>query len=392
MDFELTPEQRGLRREIIAFARQELGATVAEDDRTGRFPIEDWRRCADFGVLGWPVPTTYGGGGLDPLTTIIALEALGYGCRDNGLVFAIGNHLWGCAVYLLNHGTEEQKNRFLKPLCDGGLIGAHALSEPEAGSDVLSLRTTAVRDGDRYLLNGTKCFISNGPEAGLFVVFARTGDGGGRAQNALSAFLVPADLPGVRKARELGKMGLRTTPMGVVEFDDTPVPAANLIGREGAGYSIFTSTIEWERSFMFAGHVGVMERLLETSVERASTRRQFGRPIGSFQAVAHQIADMKIRLETARLLLYRVGWLKREGRFALLDATIAKIVISEALVQTALAAAEVHGAQGYVTDLAIERELRDALGGPIFAGTSSVQRGVLAELLGLQGALSGEAR
>jgi alkylation response protein AidB-like acyl-CoA dehydrogenase len=388
VDFALTAEQSTLRRDIVTFARNELGLDVAENDREARFPLADWRRCAEFGVLGWPVPVQYGGRGLDPLTTIVALEALGYGCRDNGLVFAVNNHLWGCVVYLLTHGTKEQKDRFLKPMCAGDLVGAHALSEPDAGSDMLNLRTTAERHGDTYVLNGTKWFISNGPVADLFVVFARTGQEG-PTQDQLSAFLVTSDLPGVDKSREFSKLGLRSTPMGVVEFHDTPVRAQNIIGREGVGYSIFTSTIEWERAFMFAGHVGAMERLLETSIEYAGSRRQFGRPVGSFQAVAHRIADMKIRLDLARLILYRVGWLKREGRMALLDSTIAKIFISESLVQTAMAAVEIHGARGYVTDAGIERELRDALGGTIYAGTSAIQRGVLAALLGLNGSLSG---
>lgn len=387
MDFEPTPEQRALRKEIIAFARSELGSRVERDDREARFPVEDWRACAAYGVLGWPVPERYGGRGLDPLTTMIALDALGYACRDNGLVFAVNNHLWGCVIYLLLHGTEEQKERYLPPLCSGELIGAHALSEPETGSDVLGVRTRAVRDGDRYLLNGTKWFISNGPVADVFVVLARTGEPG-RGQDGLSAFLVTADLPGVSRDREFGKLGLRTTPMGAVAFEDTPVPAENLIGREGSGYPVFTSTIEWERSFMFASQVGAMERLLETSIEHATQRRQFGRAIGTFQAVAHQVADMKIRLELARLILYRVGWLKREGRLALVDATIAKIFVSESLVHTATAALRIHGARGYLTDLEIERELRDALGGPIFAGTSEVQRGILAELLGLPDVLT----
>lgn len=403
MDFDLTPEQRGLRRETIAFAQAELGAGTEEDDRASRFPAADWARCAEHGVLGWPVPVRYGGRGLDPLTTMIALEALGYGCRDNGLVFAVNNHLWGCAIYLLLHGTQEQKARYLKPMCDGELVGAHALSEPDAGSDVLGLRTTAVRDGDHYVLDGTKWFVSNAPVADVFVVLARTGGdaprgdgpggdapGGGRPQDRLSAFLVTADLPGVRRTREFTKLGLRTTPMGAVEFDGARVPAANLIGREGAGYAIFNATIEWERAFMFAGHLGVMERLLEGAVAHASSRRQFGRPIGGFQAVAHEIADMKIRLELARLILYRVGWLKRERRLALQDATIAKIFVSESLVQTAMAAVRVHGARGYLEGFELERELRDALGGPIFAGTSAVQRGILAELLGLRGVLSGD--
>ncbi|MDF3142968.1 MULTISPECIES: acyl-CoA dehydrogenase family protein [unclassified Streptomyces] len=387
MDFELTAEQRRLRKEVVAFAQQELGRDAAEDDREGRFPWEDWRRCAEFGVLGWPVPKEYGGRGLDPLTTIVALEALGYGCRDNGLVFAVNNHLWGCVIHLLLHGTDEQKQRYLPSLCAGTLIGAQALSEPETGSDLLGLTTTARRDGDGYRLHGTKCFISNGPVADIYIVLGRTGDGG-RAQNQLSAFLVTADMPGVVKKRELPKMGLRTTPMGVVEFAGTPVPAANLLGREGAGYSVFTSTIEWERSFTFASQVGAMERLLEASVRHANSRHQFGRSIGTFQAVSHPIADMKIRLELARMLLYKVGWLKREGRLALLEATMAKIFVSESLVRTATAAVEVHGARGYLTDEGIERELRDALGGPIYAGTNAVQRGILAELLGVQGALS----
>jgi alkylation response protein AidB-like acyl-CoA dehydrogenase len=388
MDFELTADQRALRAEVTGFARERLGRDAAADDRAAAFPHEDWQRCAAYGVLGWPVPKEYGGSGFDPLTTIVALEALGYGCRDNGLVFAVNNHLWGCAVYLMEHGPEELKQRYLKPMCAGQLIGAQALSEPEAGSDVLSLQTTATRDGDRYLLDGEKWFISNAPVADVFVVFARTGQRGS-AQDQLSAFVVTSDLPGVEVVREFGKMGLRSTPMGALRLTGTPVPAENMLGAEGDGYAIFTSTIEWERAFMFAGHVGAMRRLLEASIDHATGRRQFGRPVGAFQAVAHPIADMKIRLELARLLLYQVGWLKREGRMALLESTIAKVFISESLVQTAMAAYQVHGARGYLADWDIEREVRDALGGPIYAGTSAVHRGILAELLGLTGSLSG---
>ncbi len=390
MDFGLTDEQQTLRSAVTAFARSKLGQTLAADDRATRFPREEWLACAQFGVQGWPVPVEHGGAGLDPLTTVIALEALGYGCRDNGLVFAVNNHLWGCAIYLIEHGTAEQKERYLPGMCEGRLVGAQALSEPEAGSDILSLQTTATPDDGGYVLRGTKWFVSNGPVADIFVVFARTAETGAR-QGQLSAFLVTADMPGVRTTREFSKLGLRTTPMGAVEFDDVRVPAANLLGREGAGYSIFSSTIEWERTFIFASHVGTMARLLETSIDHVTTRRQFGRPIGSFQAVAHPIADMKVRLELARLALYHVGWLKREGRLALLESTIAKIFISESLAQTAMSAMEVHGARGYVEDFGIERELRDALGGTIYAGTTAIQRGIIAELLGLYGSLSGDA-
>lgn len=387
MDFSLTEEQRALRQRVRAFARGQLGERVLEDDRESRFPAADFRRCADFGVLGWPVPRRFGGAELDPLSTIVGLEALGYGCADNGLVFAVNNHLWGCVVYLLTHGSEAQKRCYLPRLCAGSLIGAQALSEPEAGSDVLSVRTTARRRGDEYVLQGTKWFISNGPVANLFVVFARTGEG--RAQDALSAFLVSDDLPGVRRTREFAKLGLRTTPMGAVELDGCRVPAENLLGHEGGGYSVFTSTIEWERTFTLAGQVGAMERMLEASIDHVTSRRQFGRPIGTFQAVAHQVVDMKVRLELARLILYRVGWLKREGRIAMLDSAIAKIFIAESAVQTALAAVEVHGARGYLADWGIERELRDAVGSGIYGGTTSVQRGIVAELIGLDGALAG---
>ncbi len=391
MNFDLTADQEELRDAVTEFARSRLGKTVAEDDRAARFPRDEWLACAEFGVQGWPVPVEYGGGGLDPLTTIIGLEALGYGCRDNGLVFAINNHLWGCTIYLLEHGSDDQKARYLPAMCEGRLIGAQALSEPEAGSDILSLRTTATRDRDEYVLRGTKWFISNGPVAGIFVVFARTGDTEA-PHDRLSAFLVTSDMPGVRTTREFSKLGLRTTPMGAIEFDDVRVPVANLLGREGAGYTGFSSTIEWERTYIFASHVGAMARLLAASIDHATARRQFGRPIGSFQAVAHAIADMKVRLELARLALYQVGWLKREGRWALLESTIAKIFISESLTQTALSAMEIHGARGFVEDFGVERELRDALGGQIYAGTNAVQRGILAEMLGLQGSLSGGPR
>ena len=382
MDFSLTAEQSALRERVIRFATDHLGAKAAEHDRDETFDIDGWRACAEFGVLGWPVPPEYGGAGYDPLTTIVACEALGYGCVDNGLVFAVENHLWACAVHLLRHGSAEQKERFLPRLVDGSMIGAHALTEPATGSDVLSLATTARRRGDEYLLTGTKCFISNGPCADLFVVFARTATDA-PAQRSLSAFLVPADLPGVTVRRTISKAGLRATPMGEIEFDHCPVPAADLLGGEGNGYQIFTSTIEWERGFMAASQVGRLGRLLDTSVEYAGERRQFGQPIGSFQAVSHRLADMRVKLELARLMLYKFGWLKQQNRLALLESAILKLFVSESLVDGALSAVRVHGARGYVADLPIERELRDAVGCALFGGTSDIQRNVVANLIGV---------
>lgn len=381
MDFSLTPEQMDLRDRTVRFART-LGTKAAEHDRDETFDADGWQACARFGVQGWPVPAEYGGSGHDPLTTMIGCEALGYGCADNGLVFAVDNHLWACVIYLLKHGTPDQKSRYLPGLADGSLVGAHALTEPDNGSDVLSLTTVAERRGDDYVLNGTKIFISNGPCADLYVVFARTGERE-PAQHALSAFLVPRTAPGLRVRRAIGKAGLRGTPMGELVFDECAVPAADLLGGEGRGYHVFTSTIEWERGFMAASQIGRLRRILETCVDYAGRRTQFDRPIGSFQAVSHRLADMRMNLELARLLLYKVGWLKRQGRLALLESAMLKLFTSEGLLDGALDALRVHGARGYVTDLPIERELRDALGGVVYGGTSDIQRNTIASLIGV---------
>ncbi|MFJ7902763.1 acyl-CoA dehydrogenase family protein [Streptomyces sp. NPDC096198] len=382
MDFAPTPQQQALREKVVRFARDNLGARAAEHDRNATFDENGWKTCADFGVLGWPVKKEYGGGGLDPLTAIMAYEALGEGCVDNGLVFAINNHLFACAVYIADHGTEEQRRRWLPALCDGSLVGAHALSEPETGSDMLSLATTAVRDGDGYVLNGTKKFISNGPRADLFIVFARTGGADAAPQRALSAFVVPAATAGLT-ARDIPKAGLRGTPMGEITFDGCVVGEDQRLGAEGAGYQLFTSTMEWERGFMFASQVGVLSRLTDRCAAYAADRRQFGRPIGSFQSVSHKIADMRVRLELARLMLYKVGWLRTQGRLAMQEASMLKLYVSEGLKATALDAMQIHGARGYTEEFGIEREVRDVLAGTIYGGTSDIQRSIIAGLMGL---------
>jgi alkylation response protein AidB-like acyl-CoA dehydrogenase len=382
MEFSLSPEQRDLRQQVVEFARTRLGGDAAAHDRTATFDRAGWAECARFGVLGWPLPKEYGGGDLDPLSCVIAFEALAYGCADNGLVFAVNNHVWACAIYIAKHGTEEQKRRFLPALVDGSAVGAHALTETEVGSDALSVQATAVRDGTGYVLSGTKSFISNGPVADLFVVFAAT-EPGGPPHRRLSAFIVPAATPGVTVVREIGKAGLRATPMGEIRFDGCAIPAEQRLGPEGGGYQLFTSTMEYERGFMFAAQVGGQQRIMERSIAYAADRRQFGRPIAGFQAVSHRIADMRLRLELSRLLLYKVGWLKREGRLALLETAMLKLFASESHVETALSAMQVHGARGYVTDLPVEREVRDALAGTIYGGTSEIQRNIIASLVGL---------
>ncbi len=383
MDFATTPEQDKLVAEVTGFARAELCDRAADNDRAARFDRESWRASAEFGVLGWPVPTRYGGVGLDPLSCVLALEALGYGCTDNGLLFAINNHLWACTSYLLAHGSEDQRARWLPRLCAGTAVGAHAMTEPEAGSDVLALATTARREGEGYVLDGVKTFVSNAPVADLFVVFARTGGADTAAQRALSAFLVPRDAPGLTADRVWPKAGLRGSPMGELRFDGVTVPVADRLGAEGAGYQIFTRTAELERGFLIASQVGTVRRLLETAAAHAGRRRQFGRPIGAFQAVSHPIADIRVDLELARLLLYKFGWLKQQNRLALLESSILKLFVSETVVRAAQIVQRVHGVRGYLDEFGIEREVRDALASTTYAGTSDIHRSIIARLSGV---------
>lgn len=304
MDFSLSEEQRILRDNIVRFARDVLNTGAAERDREQAFSRELWRKCAGIGIQGLPVPEQYGGSGVDPLTCAIALEALGYGCRDSGLVFSLCAHLLSCVVPLWQNGNEAQKRRYLPGLCDGTLIGVHAMTEPGSGSDAFALRTKAERDGAGFRINGTKTFISNGPVADLVIVFAMT-DSKKAYHGGVTAFLVESSMPGFSAGGKFEKMGLRTSPTGELVFSDLYVPPEAVLGGVGAGSALFTASMDWERICLFASHVGTIERLLETSISYARTRSQFSQAIGKFQAVSHRIADMKVQLEAARLLTYR---------------------------------------------------------------------------------------
>jgi alkylation response protein AidB-like acyl-CoA dehydrogenase len=382
MEFSLSEEQRLLRQQIIHFAQKELNQGVAQRDHEQSFPREQWLKCGELGIQGLPVPEEYGGGGLDPLSTAIALDALGYGCHDGGLVFSICAHLLPCVVPLWKYGSEEQKRRYLPGLCSGKLIAVNAMSEPDSGSDAFAMRTRAERADGGYRLNGTKTFSSNGPVADLAVVFAVT-DAEKGYHGGITTFLVEKGTPGFRSSRKLEKLGLRTSPMGELVFEDAFVPDGAVLGAPGAGSTQFTHSMDWERTCLFATHLGTMERLLERSVAYARTRVAFGQPIGKFQAVSHRIADMKVRLEAARLLVYRAAWELERSRNATLHASLAKLFVSEALLETALAAVQVLGGYGFMTEYDVERSLRDAVGSTIYSGTSEMQRNIIARWLGL---------
>lgn len=381
VDLSLSAEQRELTEAAADFARQELNQDLVKREEAGEFPRESWRKCAKFGVHGLPVPTELGGAGADVVTTTLVMEALGYGCQDNGLLFSLNAQMWSVEVPLVKFGTPDQQRAYLPPMVAGDIIGAHAMTESGSGSDALHMRTRAERHGDHYVLEGAKQYITNAPVADVLLVYAV--HQGRPALSGISAFLVDAATPGLSVSTSFEKLGLRTSPMGEITLHGCIVPAERRLGPEGAGMSIFNSSMEWERSCLFASTVGAMRRQLQACVEYARSREQFGQPIGKFQGVSDKLADMYVRLQAARSLIYRVAWLKQQGKPAPAEAAAAKLFISEAFVRSSQDAIQVHGAWGYMKEAGIERDLRDAAAGTIYSGTSEIQRVVIARMLGL---------
>ena len=378
MDFSWTADQLAFRKSVLEFGQNELDTT--SPDARG-FSRELWLKCARFGIQGLTVPDEYGGSAADVLTTMLAMEALGYACRDNGLLFSLHAHMWAVVAPILKFGTPEQKKRWLPPLCDGTLVGAHGMTEPDSGSDAFHLKTTAERKGDRYVLNGTKTFVTNAPVADLFVIFATVNRA--RGMWGITGFVIPKDTPGLSVSRPIRKLGLKTSPMGEVVLDGCEVGADCVIGREGQGAAIFNHSMAWERSCILASAVGGMERQLDTCVQYAKERKQFGKPIGTFQLVATKIVDLKVRLDTARLLLYRSAWSHAQGTNTALESAVAKLYISECAVASALDAVQLHGGWGYTEEFGVERDLRDSIAGRLYSGTSEIQRLIIARGLGL---------
>jgi alkylation response protein AidB-like acyl-CoA dehydrogenase len=358
----------------------ELDGNVVAADREQRFDRARWERCATAGLLAHPLPVTWGGSGLDLLTTVQAFEAFAVACADNGLPFAIGGQLWACAMPVLTFGSDEQRHRYLPRMAAGELIAAHAASEPEAGSDVLSMQARAVRDGDRYVLHGHKSYVTNAPVADVLLVLANVDDGG--ARSGITAFLVDRDRPGLRVSEPIAKMGMRTAAMGEVELSGCEVPLAARLGEEGAGSAIFGHAMEYERAFIMAPALGAMQRLTARTLARVRERTQFGRPLSEFQAVSHQLAEMHRAVETSRALLYRVAARRDRGERLGGDSALVKLHLSESWVAVASTALQLHGALGYLTETEIERDVRDALGSRIYSGTSEIQRELIARYLG----------
>jgi alkylation response protein AidB-like acyl-CoA dehydrogenase len=378
---ELSVEQRERVTAVLAFARSRLSPGAREREASGTFHRELWDTAAAFGLAGLPIPEQWGGSGLDAVDTMLVVEALGKGCEDGGLIFSLCAHMFASAVPIWRSGSAEHHERYLADIAAGRIICANAATEPEAGSDIYGMRATARRDGHDYALDGTKCFVTNAPVADLFLVYAKTSSD--RGFLGISTFLVPRETPGLTVTPEHAKTGLRTSPWGTVELEDCRVSAGARVGPEGSGAALFSDSMIWERGCFFAYYVGAMERVLDACVEHARSRKQFGHRIGTFQAVSNRIVEMKLRLETSRLLLYRAGELHRRGDRCEEAVALSKLWITEAAVQSGLDAVQIFGGAGMVTDFGIDALLRDAIPARVFSGSSEMQRVIVARMLGL---------
>ncbi|HYN83357.1 MAG TPA: acyl-CoA dehydrogenase family protein [Gemmatimonadaceae bacterium] len=382
MNFSHSTEHQRLQDEITAFARTELNGGAAERDRAQLFPRDLWLRCGELRLQGLMIPEVYGGRGLDPVSSTVALEALGHGCEDGGLSFSLCAHLLACVVPVWKHGTEEQKRRYLPGMSDGSIIAANAMSEPASGSDAFALTTRAEPEEGGFLLNGTKTFCSNGPYADVIVTYAAT-DLARAYHGGITAFIVPRETDGLRTGPPFDKLGLRTSHMSEVVFENAWVSSDAVLGGVGGGSSVFSQSMDWERACLGGVHIGTMQRLLELVVTHARTRMVSGEPIGKHQGVSHPVADMKVRLEAARLLVYRAAARLDRARDISMDAAIAKLFVSEALVATAQDAVRAFGADGVIEGHPAERALRDAVSSTLYSGTSEIQRNIIARWLGL---------
>lgn len=383
MNFDWSQKETQLKQDAIDFAAQNLNHDFAHREQNSIFSRDCWQKCADFGIQGMAVPSEFGGReSANILSTTLFMEGLGYGCRDVGLLFGLNTQIWTVQLPILEFGSPEQKQRFLPPMCSGSKIACDAMSEPNAGSDVYNQKTTATKTDGGYLLNGTKCLITMAPIADQALVFATADAALGKW--GITTFVVDLCSKGIRRSKPMAKMGLRTIPIGEIQFENCFVPVENRLGDEGAGFAISQLSLEYERCCIMASHIGAMEYLVEQTLEYSKARRQFGQAVGSYQSVSNRIADMKMRLETARLLLYRVAWLKQQGRSAAMDAAILKLYLSEAFTESGLDAIRVHGGSGYLASTGIEHYMRDAIGGLLYAGTSDIQRNIIAGLMGIQ--------
>ena len=381
MDFTITDEQKALYASTRDFAARVVAPGAADRDKEGRFDRSVWDAVFAQGLGGMPIPEDLGGAGGSIIDTCLVGEAIAEGGGDAGLMLSLGAHWVIGAVPIWLHGSPELQKTWLPGLCDGTYIGAFAITEPEAGSDAGSVRTSARRDGNEWVINGSKTFITNGPIADVVTVVART-NADTSPGAGVSAFTIPTTTPGFRVGQEIDKMGCRSSPTSEIWLEDCRVPQEWMLGPEGeALWRIAFECFDWERTVMVASAAGGMKSLLDKTIAYAKERKQFGKPIASFQAIAHKLADMKINYEVARTAIYRAAWLKQEGHPHQIEASIAKILIGEMSTKNALDSIQIFGGNGYTRDFPPERALRDSKLLSIGGGTTEIQKMLISRAL-----------
>jgi len=375
--FSLSDEHKMIRDAARDFAQKEIVPIAAEFDESGEFPHATIQKMGGMGFMGIEVPEEYGGAGMDTLAYVLALEEICKADASHGVIMSVNNSLY--CHGLLKFGTEEQKKKFIIPIASGQAIGAYSLTEPQSGSDAGTMRSRATRDGDSYMLNGRKSWVTSGPVAEYFVVFMMTDPE--KQQKGVSAFLVPGDTPGLTRGKKEPKLGIRASATSELIFENCRVPAENLLGIEGEGFKIAMTVLDAGRIGIATQALGIAEAAYEAARKYAVEREAFGQPIGAFQGTGFKIADMKTRIEASRLLIYNAALAKEKakqsgGRYSL-EASMAKLFASETAMWVTHQAVQIHGGMGYSKELPVERYFRDAKITEIYEGTSEIQRLVI---------------
>jgi butyryl-CoA dehydrogenase len=376
MDFDLTSDQKMLQTEVRKFAETELSPVAPDIDKSGEFPWDNLKKMAEMGLLGIIVPEEYGGAGFDFVSLAIAIEEISRACATTGVIVAVNNSL--ASYPIMQFGNDAQKKKYLPLLASGEKIGAFGLTEPNAGSDVAAMEATARLDGDHYILNGTKRFITNAGEAGIFVVFASTNRE--LKHKGVSAFIVERDTPGFSLGKHEDLMGIRATANCELIFEDAKIPKENLLGAENGGFKICMNTLDVSRIDIGAQAVGIAQGALDEAITYAKERKAFGQPICNFEMVQSMLADMATQIQAARLLVYYAGYCKDKGmpRFSR-ESAMSKYYASTVAVDVARMAVQIHGGYGYTKDYPIERLYRDAKILELYEGTSEIQKIVIAK-------------
>ncbi|HHT7142578.1 acyl-CoA dehydrogenase AcdA [Bacillus sp. SW7] len=377
MHFKLSEEHEMIRKMVRDFAKNEVAPTAAERDEEERFDRAIFDQMAELGLTGIPWPEEYGGIGSDYLAYVIAIEELSRVCASTGVTLSAHTSLAGWPIF--KFGTEEQKQTFLRPMAEGKKIGAYGLTEPGSGSDAGGMKTIAKRDGDHYVLNGSKIFITNGGIADIYVIFALTDPES--KQRGTSAFIVESDTPGFSVGKKESKLGIRSSPTTEIMFEDCRIPVENLLGEEGQGFKIAMQTLDGGRNGIAAQAVGIAQGALDASVEYARERHQFGKPIAAQQGIGFKLADMATDVEAARLLTYQAAWLESEGLPYGKESAMSKVFAGDAAMKVTTEAVQVFGGYGYTKDYPVERYMRDAKITQIYEGTQEIQRLVISRML-----------